>query len=260
MAFSEILPKIARNSAGQPPLRIGWLAPYAELPGEYADVLAGIGVPNVAWQVVTESEDTHDVEGLRALAAIDRLTDGAARLRRWHADVAIWACTSGSFIAGREFAEAQSEAIAKAAGCLASSTSLAFIAALRHLGIDRVSMVASYPEPATRRFVEFLAEFRIKALSVASFGAAGARAAERLDARAVAAKLRQLGQETGDAILLPDTAVWGISLQAELAGRFPAMMLSANQVTIWEAFRLLGKPVDLGDIVSTLRFVSRDWA
>ena len=41
-------------------------------------------------------------------------------------------------------------------------------------------------------------------------------------------------------VLVPDTAVWGFELFAELGPRLDAPLLTANQVTLWHAFDLAG--------------------
>jgi hypothetical protein len=48
----------------------------------------------------------------------------------------------------------------------------------------------------------------------------------------------------GDPVLVPDTAVWGLELLAALGARHPAVLV-ANQVTLWQTFRLAGIATDL---------------
>src|SRR5262245_48746500 len=146
----------------QSPRRIGLLGPFAELPGEYADVVADAPDPAIMWQVVTEAADSHTVEDLRRAARHDVLVGGARRLLRWKPDVVMWACTSGSFILGRDGAMAQRAALEAACGVPASSTSLAFVEAVRAVNSTDVDVISPYPRAATEAFVAFLREWGIR--------------------------------------------------------------------------------------------------
>lgn len=222
--------------------RIGLLGPYAELPGEYVDVVAQASEPALVWQVVTESVDSHDVDDLASLARREVLLDGARRLARWRPDAVMWACTSGSFVLGYDQAVAQRRVLGEALGVPVSSTSLAFVDALRALSVDTVSVLSPYPEPATGRLVAFLGECGIGVAGTVHLDCPGARWSELLDAERLRPGLAALG--TVNPVLLPDTAVWGFSILEELAGH-PAVVLAANQVTLWQAFRLAGMGTDL---------------
>ena len=113
------------------------------------------------WQIVTEAADSHAPDDLRRTAGNGVLMDGARRLLRWEPDVVMWACTSGSFILGRKGAESQRAALEAASGVPASSTSLAFVDAVRTLGASEVDVVSPYPAAATEAFVAFLREWDI---------------------------------------------------------------------------------------------------
>jgi maleate cis-trans isomerase len=223
--------------------RIGLLAPFRELPGEYADAVAAAREPALAWQVVTEAADSHTVEDLFETGSDAVLREGVARLGRWRPTVVSFACTSGSFVGGRDWALRQAQTIERAAGVPATSTSLAFVEALGALGATAVSVVAPYPEPATEALARFLGEWGIEVRASTSLGYEGGLASEALDAADVERSLGRLDLELP--VLLPDTAVWGLEIHRELAPRLPVPLLVANQVTLWNAFDLAGMATDL---------------
>src|SRR5215212_7231975 len=107
-------------------------------------------------------EDAHRVDALLDLGRPERLAEGGATLRRNGADVAVWACTSGSFVYGWDGARRQVDELAEEFGGPASSTSLAFVQALRALGAERVAIAASYPDDVTRCFVALLRDAGIE--------------------------------------------------------------------------------------------------
>ncbi|HEU0019416.1 MAG TPA: hypothetical protein VFQ14_03910 [Thermoleophilaceae bacterium] len=218
--------------------RIGLLAPFRELPGELGDTIAAAREEAVHWQVITEAEDSHEISALRATGGDAALRAGVERMLRWRPDVVAWACTSGSFVDGKERALDQVARLEAVAGVPVTSTSLAFAEAVAALGVTEVAVVAPYPEPATARFVEYLREWDVEVANVVHMDSPSGVASEQLTERDFDAALAAVGEDRP--ILIPDTAVWGLELQRELSPRLSVPLLVANQVTLWQAFQLAG--------------------
>lgn len=225
--------------------RVGVLAPHRELPGELEDVAAAARERVALWEVITASTDDHSMAALRATSEIGALTAGVERMLRWRPEVVVWCCTSGSFVRGRGHALDQVAAIEAAAGVPATSTSLAFVEALSALGIGEVAVVGPYPAEAVDAFAGFLGEWGIAVVETIPLGCVGPTVSEQLDAGDVERAIAPLGPDV--AVLLPDTAVWGIEILRELAPRLARTLLVANQVTLWHAFDLIGLGTDLPD-------------
>jgi maleate cis-trans isomerase len=223
--------------------RIGLLAPYRELPGELTDVVAAARDPALLWQVVTEAADSHELADLRETGSDRALLDGIERMRRWRPSVVSFACTSGSFVDGRDGALAQAETIERAAGVPATSTSLAFVEALAALSVTSVALLSPYPQPATDALVNFLAEWGVTVRSSIALGCPGGRESERLGAAELESALAAL--DPGLPTVLPDTAIWGLEVQRGLPARPRGRLLVANQVTLWNAFDRAGMSTDM---------------
>lgn len=183
-------------------------------------------------------EDEHAPEHLSRTGGLEHLAMHAEVLARTNPDAAIWACTSGSFIDGLDHAEQQAATIAKITGVPASSTSLAFVAALKHMGISKVALLASYPEPAARAFKAFLGECGIEVADLVWLSAASGPAAANLGRVRLMNAARQLKVPKDGAILVPDTAMPSMTLIEPLEDMFDTTVLTANQVSLWEAARL----------------------
>ena len=111
--------------------------------------------------------DDHAVEALLQTARVENIREAAARFRTLDPDVVVWACTSGSFIVGRDGAERQMAALRAATGVPATSTSLAFVDALGALGAPRVALSQRHgPEPASRALASFLNAFGVTVASL----------------------------------------------------------------------------------------------
>lgn len=185
-------------------------------------------------------EDAHTVEALLDLGQQWRLHAGAATLRADGAAVVIWACTSGSFVLGWEGAQRQVAELGRFAGVPSSSTSLAFVDALATLAITRVSIAATYPEPVTSHFVALLADAGIEVVGARSNDIMTAADAGTVGAEAVDALVRAGDHPDAQAILVPDTALHTVRLIPALEAALQKPVLSANQVSVWEAMCLVG--------------------
>ena len=187
--------------------------------------------------------DDHDPEALRQTARVEHIVEAALRLVTLRIDAVLWACTSGSFILGRAGAEAQARALGAATGKPATSTSLAFIAALDRLGARRIAVLATYPEPASRAFEAFLGEHGVAVDKLAWLDAPSGFDAATIDERRLTATLATLDLRRAEAVLIPDTALPSLDLVDRLEAACGRPVLTANQVTIWAGLGLAGRPL-----------------
>ncbi|MGI9335099.1 MAG: maleate cis-trans isomerase family protein [Gammaproteobacteria bacterium] len=182
--------------------------------------------------------EDHDVSALEATARIDWILEAARRHTRLRPDVVYWACTSGSFVRGRTHAEAQVAAIESALGVAAGSTSLGFAAALAALECRRVSVLATYPDPAARAFESFLAEFDVEVVRLTSLGVKSGWDAAALDRDLILRQSCSAFAVGSDALLVPDTALPTLDVVEQIEREIGRPVLSANAVTLWHALQL----------------------
>lgn len=190
-------------------------------------------------------DDEHAPHHLSRTGGLDNLVLSARVLERLEPDAAVWACTSGSFIDGMRHARAQSETLTDVLGCPATSTSLAFVEALTHLGIRTVSVLASYPEVTASAFFSFLFEGGIDTHAYRCLDIDSGPAAAELDQDAVARACGSLEIPEDAALLIPDTAIPAMDWIEPLETTLDRPVLTANQVSLWHAARLAG--VDAGE-------------
>lgn len=225
------------------PTRIGLLYPGHSAEDDYPAWAGGLDA-GLEVRVVhtTIGEDAHREDALRDTGALHRLLDGAARLRGT-VDVAMWACTSGSFVFGLDGATAQAAALRDDLGVPVSSTSLAFASALRALGIDRVAIAASYPDDVAALFAAFLAEGGVTVERVGGIGIITGVEVGELGRAEVLRLVTGHDHPRAQAVLVPDTAMHTAGLLPDLEAAVGKPVLTANQVTLWEALRLAGRTV-----------------
>ena len=222
-------------------MRLGFLFPPCG--GEHEIYLQGealgddVRVTLIGTRIFGE-DDEHAPHHLSRTGAIDHLAMHARVLAHTSPDVAIWACTSGSFIDGLEHAKRQARTISEVAHCPASSTSLAFVAALQHLGIQKVALLASYPQVTATAFRNFLHEAGIEVGDFAWLSADSGPAAAEFGSQRLIDESAKLTVPKGGALLIPDTAMAVMDVIAPLEESLNCPVLTANQVSLWEAVRL----------------------
>ncbi|MFC0598879.1 decarboxylase [Streptomyces palmae] len=177
-------------------------------------------------------------EALRELGSAARLSAAVAELRRQGVRAVLWAGTSAGFAFGWEGAHAQVREVAAAAGLPASSTSFAFVHALRELGATRVAVASGCPGEVAGHITDFLKAAGAEVVSVH-------RATEAsTPVRGRAELLRLVGaadHRRAQAVLLPDTSPLTARWLGDLEAALGKPVLTASQVTVWEGLRLLDR-------------------
>ena len=191
----------------------------------------------------------HDVASLLKSGDITALGIAGGKLEELNPDAVIWACTSASFVGGYEWSREQASAIGKAAGCPASTTSLAFIHALDTLNLNRVAIMASYPEPVSAKFITFLEHRNKHTVNIQCLDILSGWDAALIPSAQVEEAVCAVDHPDAEAILVPDTALPTFHLIAGLEEKLAKPVLTANSVSLWELLRLADAPqqrVELG--------------
>lgn len=201
-------------------------------------------VPGTSFPVVRtwEGSTDHDVDALLALGSRNNLVPSAEKARNLSPDAAMWACTSGSFVYGREGCREQAGWIEEAAGVPSSSTSLAFAEAMQHLGLSRVAVAATYPEDVASHFVRFLEQDGTTVTTLSTYDVPSGEDAGLLDAEWVLGTARAADLTGAECLLIPDTALHTVAVLPRLEKALGVPVLTANQVTAWQGLRLAGHP------------------
>lgn len=185
-------------------------------------------------------EDAHRVDALLDLGSASRLAEGARALVEHRPDAVMWACTSGSFVFGWDGAREQVDGVAAELGVPVSSTSIAFVDAIRHLGLSRVAVAASYPEDVATHFVDFIGKGGSDVLTMRSNDIITAAEVGTLGKDAVLSMIEAADVPDAEAVLVPDTAMHSLAWLDDLEEAAGKVVLTANQVTVWKGLDLIG--------------------
>ncbi|WP_205634994.1 maleate cis-trans isomerase [Mycolicibacterium elephantis] len=220
---------------------VGLLYPGHSAEDDFATLEArAAGEVRLPVVITSVGEDAHRVDALLDLGSTERLADGVRALSGSRPQAVMWACTSGSFVFGPAGARQQAAKVAAAAGVPASSTSIAFVDALRHLDIRRVAIAASYPQDVAEHFVEFLSADGIDVVAMGSHGIITAAEVGTLTPEQVIQMVTAADHPDAQAVLIPDTAMHTLAIIDRLEAAFGKTVLTANQVTVWKGLQLAG--------------------
>lgn len=220
---------------------VGFLYPGYAAEDDFPRLATAVQPP-VRAEVVhtTIGEDAHRVDALRDMGGISRLREGALALAGHGVSSAVWSSTSASFVFGWEGAKKQAATLVEELGVPASTTALAFVTALGAIGASRVAVVATYPEDIANLFRQFLNHGGIEVLQIKSQGIMTATEVGTLGRDEVLEMVAGNDHEEAEALLVPDTALHTAAWIEDIEGTIGKPVLTANQVTFWEALRLAG--------------------
>lgn len=229
---------------------IGLLYPGTSAINDFDHLTEALAAHDVSLLVQETSVgvDAHEVGALLDLGSAERLGEAAARIAH-RVDAITWACTSGSFVFGWEGAHQQVAQITERTGLPASSTSLAFMRACRAMNLRRVVVAASYPQEVAEHFVSFL---RAAGVEITGFSSHDIHTAAEVGtlgheevAQIVSGVQDVTARDGAQAILVPDTAMHTLAHleHLELVAGLP--VLTANQVTVFDALGVLGLDLHL---------------
>ena len=225
-----------------PPARLGFLYPGHAAEDDYPLMGSMIEPPAQVTLIHTEFlEDAHTVEALSEMGSIHRLTEGAEKLADSGIESVMWTSTSASFVLGLDGIRQQIDTLEKLLGVPASTTAMAFARAVKAIGAQRVAIAATYPEEVAQRFREFLDHFGIEVVHLSSRGIVTAAEVGTLEREEVIEFALANARQDADALLIPDTALHSAAWLTDLERAIGQPVLTANQVSFWEALRLCGK-------------------
>ncbi|MGP4015400.1 aspartate racemase/maleate isomerase family protein [Saccharopolyspora sp. 5N708] len=175
--------------------------------------------------------------------ALPRMSAAAELLRDAAVDVVVWNGVSGSWL-GFDHERQVSEAISRACGVPATTSTLALRDAYDVFGVTRLGLVTPYTGEVTAKIaetyaaegIEVVADQRLEITDNLAFGAVSEqRLAEMIEAAA----------PDSHAVALVCTNLRGAFVAAELEGRLGIPVLDSVSVTLWKALDVLGSGVAL---------------
>jgi maleate isomerase len=168
------------------------------------------------------------------------LREGVQALCAVAPQVVAYACTSGSFVGGATGERSMTAAMEEAGEIPSLTTSGALLAALQEIGARRVAVVTPYTKSVTDSLEDFLGEGGIAVTGRSYLGLT--REIWRVPYRDVVDMARDaVAGDAPDALFISCTNLPTYDVIPQLEAELRMPVLSANQVTLWDALRRIGK-------------------
>lgn len=159
--------------------------------------------------------------------------------------VVAWACTSGSFFAGRTGNAALNERLAQAAGVPATTASTALVAALAELGIRCPAVGTPYSPQINARLDAFLGECGVRPVTIRGFHDTELDdyALQDVEEDEIACFAAELAATDCDAVVLSCTGLPTARIVTALERSTGKPVITSNLALLWHCFRLAGLPL-----------------
>lgn len=218
--------------------RIGVLYPASGLVDDEFYRLAPPGVSVHLHRVAAHGNIS--AEKVKTFSEVDNLAKVAKDLEPIRPTCIAWACTSGSFLVGKEGSRRQVAALAERTGTLFTNTSESMVQALQHLGVKRIGVGTPYPDEFNGPIVKFLEDHGFKVMEIQNLQLRNDWEIGTTTPETIYALARRVAVAGTDAVFLSCTGLEALDLLETMEHDLDKPVLSANQVTMWHALRLCG--------------------
>ena len=179
-------------------------------------------------------------EKVKAFSEPENLIRAAKDLEPIRPTCIAWACTSGSFLVGKEGSRRQIAALAKSTGTTCTNTSESMVQALQHLGVKRVGVGTPYPDDFNAPIVKFLEEHGFEVPTIDNLRLQNDWEIGNASPETIYSLARRVAVDRAEAVFLSCTGLDAIDLIEDMERDLGRPVLTANQVTMWNALRLAG--------------------
>lgn len=217
--------------------KIGLLVPSLNTTMEHDfHRMAPDGVSVHVTRVPTEAEGT--IEALEEMGRSAR--QSAELLAPARPQVAVFGCTSASFVNGAQWTAELEAGLAQTIGCPVMSTAGAMIAALEHIGARRVAVLTPYVQATNERLSTYLAAagmdvVDLKGLEILDMYSHADISSEELTEAAL-----QLDTSTADALFIACTQLKAVDILDDLERWLGIPAISAVQSSLWATLQAIG--------------------
>lgn len=156
-------------------------------------------------------------------------------------EVVAYLCTSGSFIRGMGYERSLREAICTTGARDAVTTSGALLEAIRHLDLNRISVITPYDEALTIKLHEFLGEAGCGVINSSHLGLGGG--IWKVSYRTIAERILAANDPQAQAIFVSCTNLPTYDIIEPLEQALGKPVLTANQLTMWACLGRMKLPM-----------------
>ncbi|MBI4183185.1 MAG: aspartate/glutamate racemase family protein [Proteobacteria bacterium] len=230
--------------------RIGMLIPSVNTTMEYE--MWRLLPEGVAFQTTRFETGAHGTADV--ILAMEETAQRAARiLADGRPDVAVFGCTSGSFFEGPGWDKRMSSRISEIVKAPCVTTSGAMVAALQANGIRKVDVVTPYVQLTNERLKAFLQGNGIEVVRLATFDMLDLFDHAAIEPHQIYRRAKETASGESDGVFIACTQLKALPVIEALERDLGKPVYSANQVSVWQAFDVLGLAPEIDGYGSLLR-------
>ncbi|MDA4847843.1 maleate cis-trans isomerase family protein [Hoeflea poritis] len=169
-------------------------------------------------------------------------------------DLVVYACTSGSFVAGTDGLNALITKINTATGCPAVATSHAMLAALSQCGATEVALVTPYLDEVTNSEEAFLRDNGLDVVYSKGLGRSG-KDVRPTPVSDVENLVEEASHTAAEVIFVSCTDLDSFRHVGRWEKQFGKQILTSNQVTLWQTLKNLEPDHRPGNSISIFDWV-----
>jgi len=193
-----------------------------------------------ATRILVAEVVTEDEKAASLLAMHSQLDRAVAELASFGADAIAFACTSGSFLAGRDSDQVTCAQLTGKYGIPIVTTSSALVSGLTALQARRVAVVTPYVAPVADGAARYLDQAGFQVVGRNDLHLLSNLDKGRLEPTASYLAVRALDVNEADAIVISCTNWRTIEILGALEAELHRPVLSSNLATLWALLRLAG--------------------
>ncbi|MEM1946136.1 MAG: hypothetical protein QXU87_07620 [Candidatus Caldarchaeum sp.] len=220
--------------------RVGVIVPSSNTTVEYEfnRVLQGVATVHAA-RVFLERVEVSELMKLE-----DEAVREARKLATAAVNVIAFACTSGSFVGGRDQFTRIEQEIKNATGLECVATSGAVLRALKHLGAKRICLVTPYTADITSLEAAFLLHYGFEVVSSYHASVVGNREIGMIKDEEVVDWVGRTRYGEADAVFISCTNLRTFNAIRQIEEKTGKPAVSSNSSTLWNTLKVLGCGVE----------------
>jgi len=153
-------------------------------------------------------------------------------------DVVAYGCTSGTISAGID--QIINKIQSAKSNCKVITPITSAVKALKHLSLKKISIFTPYPKPINEKVINYFKNEGFDIKSFASFNLESDLDIGKIDPRYLLEVLTKMDTVNAEALFISCTALPVLEIIQELENKTKKIVLSSNQVLIWDSIRSVG--------------------
>jgi len=153
-------------------------------------------------------------------------------------DVVAYGCTSGTIAAGID--QIINKIQSAKPNCKVITPITSAVKALKHLNLKKISVFTPYPQPINEKVINYFIKEGFDVRSFASFNLDSDLEIGKIDPKYLLEVLTEMNTDNAEALFISCTALPALEIIQELENKIKKIVLSSNQVLIWNSIRSVG--------------------